>query len=176
MDSKDPLKNSPPIFIHPKSYVESGCSLGNGVKVFAWTHILPGAVVGEGTMIAEHCYVSGNTRIGKFCRIQNGVQLFDSTIVGDSVFLGPRVVVCNVKKPKADRKGQFSVTIIEDGATIGAGAILLPGITVGRNATIGAGAVCTRDVAPDTMVWGVPAKRQDIRWYAKDREKDTPNE
>ena len=163
----------PPVFIHRLADVEAGAILGKNVKVWRWTHILPGAVVGDGTMIAEHCYISGNTRIGKFCRIQNGVQLFDSTIVGDNCFIGPRVVVCNVKKPRADRKGKFAVTIISDGATIGAGAILLPGITIGERAVVGAGAVCTRDVAPDSMVWGVPAKEQRMAYFSK---KDTPNE
>lgn len=146
--------------------VEPDVALGRGTTVWHFTHIREGVVVGTNTTIGSHCYVDAGVRIGSNCKIQSGCLIYRRALIGDGVFIGPGVKIINDKNPRAvDAQGRKltdtdwvceSVTI-EDGASIGTGSILMPGIRIGRNARVGAGSVVTKDVAPESMVYGLAA-------------------
>jgi len=167
---------NPPIYIHPLADAEAGCQIGEGTKVWRFSHIMSGAIIGKNCVISQGCFVAATARIGDGVRIQNNVSIFDGCIIEDEVFLGPSCVLTNVKKPKAGKRGKYEKITIKKGATIGANSTLVCPVTIGEGATIGAGSVVTHDVPANELWWGAPARRQDIRWYAKDRDKDTPNE
>ena len=160
----------PPIFIHRLADVEAGATIGDGSKIWRWTHIMEGAVIGKNVSIGQGCFVASNARIGDGCRIQNGVSIWDGVQLEPEVFVAPNVVFTNVKKPKAYKRGKFESTIVKRGATIGANATIICGVTIGEGATVGAGSVVTKDVPPNTMVWGVPAKPQRYIWINKETE------
>jgi UDP-2-acetamido-3-amino-2,3-dideoxy-glucuronate N-acetyltransferase len=156
----------PPIFIHRLADVEAGAIIGDGSKIWRWTHVMDGAVIGKNVSIGQGCFIASTARIGDDCRIQNGVSLWDGVQLEDKVFVGPNVVFTNVKKPKAYKRGKFETTLVKEGATIGANATILC-VTIGKNAVIGAGSIVTKDVPDDTMVWGNPAKIQRYTWLGK---------
>ena len=113
--------------------------------------------IGEGTKLGSFVEIGRNVKIGKRCKIQSFSFLPEGTVIGDDVFIGPHVCFCNAKRPMTGEK--YGRTVVGDGAVIGAGAIILPGITIGKKAFVGAGAVVTKDVEAETMVYGNPAKR-----------------
>lgn len=154
----------PPIFIHKLADVEVGCSIGNGTKIWRWSHVCSGAVIGKNCVIGQGCYIAPTVRIGNNVRIQNNVHLWDGVSLEDNVFIGPSVVFTNVKKPRAFRRGRFEQTIVREGASIGANATIICGIEIGTLAFVGAGAVVTRSVSPKTTVWGVPARAVSFQW------------
>lgn len=116
------------------------------------------AIIGNNCNIASFVEIGGS-RIGNNCKIQAFVFIPPGIFIEDNVFIGPRVTFCNVKYPQATKRGKFETTRICENATIGAGAIILPGITIGRNAIVGAGAIVTEDVLENTKVVGNPARR-----------------
>lgn len=118
------------------------------------------STIGDDTTIGAFTEIGG-AMVGERCKIQAFVFICPGTKIGDDVFLGPRVTFCNVKYPSAIKRGEFKGGTVEDGAVIGAGAIILPGVTIGRGAVVGAGAVVTKDVAPHTTVVGCPARRME---------------
>ncbi|HET9626426.1 MAG TPA: acyltransferase [Kofleriaceae bacterium] len=146
--------------VHPSAIVEPGATLGREVRIWHWVHVRAGAVIGDGTSIGQGCYV-GAVVIGRGCRIQNHVSLYDGLTIEDEVFLGPSCVFTNVKHPRAfvSRKHAYAPTVIGRGASIGANATIVCGVTIGAYALVGAGAVVTRDVAPYALVVGAPARR-----------------
>jgi UDP-2-acetamido-3-amino-2,3-dideoxy-glucuronate N-acetyltransferase len=146
--------------VHPSALVEHGATLGREVRIWHWVHVRAGAVIGDRTSIGQGCYV-GAVTIGRGCRIQNHVSLYDGVTVEDDVFLGPSCVFTNVKHPRAfvSRKHAFAPTLICRGASVGANATIVCGVTVGAFAMIGAGAVVTRDVPPYALVVGAPARQ-----------------
>jgi acetyltransferase-like isoleucine patch superfamily enzyme len=117
-----------------------------------------GARVDDFTMIGQHTHVGPDVVVGKHCKIQNACQLFEGVFIGNSVFVGPGVIFTNVKVPWCDEQGHKEKIMVEHFASIGAGAIIMPGIKIGRRALVGAGAVVTRDVPANTVVVGNPAK------------------
>ncbi len=146
-------------FIHPKAHVE-GASIGEGAKVFQFASVFGGAVIGAQTIVGPCAMVNGS-RIGENCRLSYGVNMGPGFWVGDNVFLGPEVVLCNDRWPRVDKEG-FDVTefdgtkwavIIEDGASLGVRATVLPGVRIGRNAVIAAHAVVARDVPDGHIYW-----------------------
>ena len=163
----------PPCFIHNLADCESGCVLGRGVKIWRWTHVMAGAEILDNTSLGQCCFVAATARIGKNVRIQNNVSIWDGVVIEDDCFIGPSVVFTNVKKPKAGRRGRYESTVVKKGTTIGAGAVILPGIEIGENCVVGAGAVVTKSIPDGKMAWGNPAKIQEFAYYHK---KDTPNE
>ena len=147
-------------FVHPSAVVEPGAELGAGVQIWHFCHVLPGARIGAGSMLGQGCYVGGRVRIGAGVRVQNGVSLYDGVELEDEVFVGPNAVFTNVKHPRAfvSRKAEYQPIHVHRGATVGANATLLPGVSIGRYAFVAAGAVVTREVAAFRLVTGVPAR------------------
>jgi UDP-2-acetamido-3-amino-2,3-dideoxy-glucuronate N-acetyltransferase len=152
--------------VHPTAIVEDGARLGGDVRIWHWVHVRAGAVIGDGTSIGQGCYV-GAVAIGRGCRIQNHVSIYDGVTLEDDVFLGPSCVFTNVAHPRAhvSRKHAYAPTRIGRGATVGANATIVCGIAVGPYALIGAGAVVTHDVPAHGLVIGVPARR--VGWACR---------
>lgn len=147
--------------IHPLSDVQS-LKIGATTRVWQFVVILPGAVIGEDCNICSHCLIENDVIIGDRVTIKSGVQLWDGLRVEDDVFIGPNVTFTNDKTPRSKvYPDMFLETSIQKGASIGAGAVILPGITIGQGAMVGAGSVVTKDVIPFTVVFGNPAKPQE---------------
>lgn len=144
---------------HETSLVEWGVILGEGVEVLQYAVLRTGCRIGDNTRICSHVYVDSKVKIGAGCKIKNGVLVYNGVTIKDNVFVGPGVVFTNDPKPRADRKhGEpYPQTIVEEGASIGANATILPGIRIGRNAVIGAGSVVTKNVLSGETVYGNPA-------------------
>lgn len=154
------MAKSEDTYIHPTAEVERpNTRLGIGVRIWRWTHVVSGAQIGDRASIGQGCYVAGTVRIGAGCRIQNHVSLYDGVILDDDVFLGPSCVFTNVKYPRAHvaKKHAYARTLVGRGATIGANATIVCGVTIGEYALVGAGAVVTHDVPAHALVVGAPA-------------------
>lgn len=149
----------PDQLVHPTAIVESH-NIGAETRIWHWVHVMPGATIGARCSIGQGCFI-GNVQIGAGCRIQNHVSIFDGVTLEDDVFLGPSCVFTNVTHPRAHvpRKDAYLPTRVGRGATVGANATILCGVTIGRYAMIGAGAVVTRDVAAHAIMVGAPARR-----------------
>lgn len=145
-------------FAHPNALVETE-NIGKDTRIWAFAHILPGAVVGEDCNLCDHVFIENDVVIGHRVTVKCGVQLWDGIRLEDDVFIGPNVTFSNDPFPRSKQYPQnFSQTIVERGASIGANATILPGITIGRNAMVGAGAVVTNNVPPNAIVVGNPAR------------------
>ena len=146
------------VLIHPVSDVQSN-SIGKGTRVWQFCVILPNAKIGQDCNICAHCLIESDVVLGDRVTVKSGVQLWDGLRVGDDVFIGPNASFVNDLFPRSRQKlEQFLVTTIHTGASIGAGAVVLPGLEIGRNAMVAAGAVVTRSVPPNAVVVGNPAK------------------
>ena len=152
--------------IHPTAIIDAGAQIGVGTRIWQWVHVMPGARIGVRGSIGQGCYI-GNVLIGDGCRIQNHVSVYDGVTLEDDVFLGPSCVFTNVKHPRAhvSRKDAYAPTMVGRGATVGANATILCGITIGEYAMIGAGAVVTHDIAAHSIVAGTPAEH--IGWACR---------
>jgi acetyltransferase-like isoleucine patch superfamily enzyme/dTDP-4-dehydrorhamnose 3,5-epimerase-like enzyme len=145
-------------FVHPQGICESH-SVGAGTKVWAFAHVLPGAVVGKDCNICDHVFIENDVILGDRVTVKCGVQLWDGLRVGSDVFIGPNVTFTNDPFPKSKKPpAEFPRTTLEEGCSIGANATILPEISIGRNAMVGAGAVVTRSVPPNAIVLGNPAR------------------
>lgn len=145
-------------FEHAQALCES-VNIGHGTRIWAFAHILPGAVIGSDCNICDGVFIENDVRVGDSVTIKCGVQLWDGVRIGNNVFIGPNATFTNDKHPRSKKRpGQFAETTVLDGASIGANATILPGITIGMNAMVGAGAVVTRSVPPNSIVVGNPAK------------------
>jgi UDP-2-acetamido-3-amino-2,3-dideoxy-glucuronate N-acetyltransferase len=157
----------PDYFVHESSYVDDGARIGKGTKIWHFSHVMPGARIGEHVSIGQNVNVGSKAVIGNGCKIQNNVSLYDLVELEDDVFCGPSMVFTNVYNPRAfiSRKNEYRKTLVRRGATLGANSTIVCGITIGRYAFVGAGAVVNRDVPDFALVAGVPAKR--IGWMCK---------
>jgi UDP-2-acetamido-3-amino-2,3-dideoxy-glucuronate N-acetyltransferase len=145
-------------FKHPNSIVESE-HIGVNTKIWAFAHILPGAVIGDDCNINDLTFIENDVLIGNRVTVKSGVQIWDGITIEDDVFIGPNVSFANDKFPRSKKYlKQFSSTLIRKGASIGANATILPGITIGMNAMVGAGAVVTKNVPSNAIVVGNPAR------------------
>ena len=148
--------------LHETSVIQTPI-IGRGTAIWQFSVVLEGARIGEDCNIGAHCFIEHDVFIGNRVTIKNGVYLFDSLEIQDDVFIGPGVTFTNDKYPKSrrlkrDASRRYPLTIIERGVSIGGGATILPGVRIGAGATVGAGSVVTRDVPPDVVVYGNPAR------------------
>lgn len=154
-------------FVHETATVDEGCTIGKGSKIWHYSHVMPKAILGENCNIGQNVFIAANVVIGKNAKIQNNVSLYEGLTCGDDVFLGPSAVFTNVINPRSDvlRKSEYKKTILNDGATIGANATIICGITLGYYSFIGAGAVVTKDVPDYALIVGNPGKQ--LGWMSK---------
>ena len=148
------------VFVHEKGICESD-RVGKGTRVWAFAHVMKGAVVGEHCNVGECSFVEAGAVIGNHCTIKNGVSVWEKVTLEDYVFLGPNAVLTNDMLPRCRvKKGTegFLPTLLKEGATVGANATIVCGVTIGRNAMIGAGAVVTKDVPDHGLAFGNPAR------------------
>lgn len=148
-------------FVHESSFVDDGAQVGKGTKIWHFCHLMPGAVVGADCNLGQNVVVMNGVRVGDRVKIQNNVSLYEGVILEDEVFCGPSMVFTNVINPRAhvSRRGEYRQTLVRRGATIGANATILCGVTLGEYCFVGAGAVVTKDVPAYAIVTGVPARR-----------------
>jgi UDP-2-acetamido-3-amino-2,3-dideoxy-glucuronate N-acetyltransferase len=147
------------VSVHWHVLVEPGARIDPGACVWAFLHILPGAVVGRNCTICDQPFIENDVMVGDRVTIKCGVQLWDGVTLGDDVFVGPNATFTNDPFPRSrQRPMSFPRTFVCNGASIGANAKILPGLTIGRAAMVGAGAVVTKDVPPEAIVVGNPAR------------------
>ena len=145
-------------FKHPLSLVESD-EIGAGTRIWAWAHVMKGARLGAECNVGEHCFIEAGAVLGDRVTVKNGVAVWDGVTAEDDVFLGPNAVLTNDLRPRSKvYRENVEPTLLKRGASIGANATLLCGITIGEYAMIGAGAVVTRDVPPQALVLGNPGR------------------
>jgi acetyltransferase-like isoleucine patch superfamily enzyme len=149
------MGNAP--FIHERAICESE-SVGPGTRIWAFAHVMPGAQIGAECNVCDHTYVEGDVIIGDRVTLKSGVFLWDGLRVEDDVFIGPQATFTNDLMPRSRQPFELRYTTLCRGASIGAGAVILPGVTVGEGAMVGAGAVVTKDVPPHSVVVGNPAR------------------
>jgi UDP-2-acetamido-3-amino-2,3-dideoxy-glucuronate N-acetyltransferase len=149
-----------PYFVHESSYVDEPCQIGEGTKIWHFSHVMRNCVIGERCNIGQNVVVSPDVRLGNNCKIQNNVSLYTGVILEDDVFCGPSMVFTNVVNPRSEvvRKDEYKRTLVRKGASIGANATILCGIGIGTYAFVGAGAVVTHDVPDFALVVGNPAR------------------
>ncbi|MGH1359569.1 MAG: N-acetyltransferase [Burkholderiaceae bacterium] len=147
------------VTVHPSAIIDEGATIGAGTKVWHWSHISSGAVIGSACSFGQNVYVANDVSIGNRVKVQNNVSVFDGVVLEDDVFCGPSVVFTNVINPRSHqpRKNEYKKTHILTGASLGANATVVCGNTVGRYAMIGAGAVVTENVPNFALMVGVPA-------------------
>ena len=147
-------------FVHESSYVDEGAQIGEGTKIWHFSHIMSGAQIGANCSIGQNVNVGSRAVIGNGVKIQNNVSVYDDVIIEDDVFCGPSCVFTNVINPRAfvERKHEYKKTIVKKGASIGANATVVCGVTIGEYALVGAGAVVTKDVPAYSLVYGIPAR------------------
>jgi UDP-2-acetamido-3-amino-2,3-dideoxy-glucuronate N-acetyltransferase len=148
--------------VHPLASVDSGARIGRGTTIWHFSHVQAGAAIGERCVLGQNVSIASGVRIGNNVKIQNNVSVYTGTEIEDDVFLGPSAVLTNVTNPRAEvsRRALYEPTLIRRGATVGANATITSGVTLGRYAFVGAGAVVTRDVADYALVVGNPARQR----------------
>jgi UDP-2-acetamido-3-amino-2,3-dideoxy-glucuronate N-acetyltransferase len=148
-------------YAHPTAVIDENCSIGEGTKIWHFSHIMPGAVIGKNCNLGQNVVVGSNVVLGNNVRVQNNVSIYEGVVCEDDVFLGPGMVLTNVINPRSaiSRKNEFKQTMIRKGATIGANATIVCGNEIGAYAFIGAGAVVTKPVAPYALIIGNPGKQ-----------------
>lgn len=157
--------------IHPTAIVDEGAQIGEGTRIWHWVHICGGAKIGKNCSLGQNVFVGNKVVIGNNVKVQNNVSVYDNVTLEDDVFCGPSMVFTNVYNPRSAvvRKNEYRDTLVKRGATIGANATIVCGVTIGEYAFIGAGAVVNKDVKPYALMVGVPAKQ--IGWMSEFGEK-----
>lgn len=153
-------------FKHPSAIVDEGAQVGAATRIWHFTHVCAGAVIGRGVSLGQGVFVGNRAVIGDGCKVQNNVSIYDGVTLEEGVFCGPSMVFTNVHNPRAlvERKDEYRETRVRKGATLGANCTIVCGITIGAYAFVGAGAVITRDVPDFALMAGVPARQ--IGWIS----------
>jgi len=148
-------------FAHETAVIDQNCTIGEGTKIWHFSHIMSGCIIGDQCSIGQNVVISPEVRIGNRVKIQNNVSVYTGVICEDDVFLGPSAVFTNVTNPRSaiTRKNEYKPTLVQKGATIGANATIVCGITIGRFAFVGAGAVVTKTIPDYALVVGNPARQ-----------------
>ncbi|MCK9218662.1 MAG: acyltransferase [Bacteroidales bacterium] len=156
----------PEYFAHETAVIDAGCQIGKGTKIWHFTHIMKGCVIGEQCNIGQNCVISPDVILGRNVKIQNNVSIYTGVICEDDVFLGPSMVFTNVINPRSHilRRDQYMKTLVRKGASIGANATIVCGNEIGEYAFIGAGAVVTKYVPPYALIVGNPGRH--IGWMS----------
>ncbi len=151
-------------FVHSSSFVDDNVNIGNGTKIWHFSHILRGSKIGTNCSLGQNCVVGPNVTIGSGVKVQNNISIYEGVEVENDVFLGPSVVFTNVINPRAFivRRDEFKKTLLKKGCSIGANATIICGVTIGQYALIGSGAVVNKEVKPYALMVGVPAEQ--IGW------------
>jgi Serine acetyltransferase len=154
-------------FSHPTAVIDDGAQIGQGTRVWHFSHVSTGARIGENVSIGQNVFIAGTVKVGNDCKIQNNVSLYDGVVLEDDVFCGPSAVFTNVYNPRAsiERKNEYRPTVVRRGATLGANCTIVCGVTIGAYAFVGAGAVINRDVPDHALMVGVPARQ--IGWMSE---------
>lgn len=154
-------------FAHPTAVIDEGCAIGKGTKIWHFSHIMSGCIIGEACNIGQNVVVSPEVVLGKNVKVQNNVSIYTGVICEEDVFLGPSMVFTNVVNPRSNvnRRGQYTKTVVRRGVSIGANATIVCGHNIGKFAFIGAGAVVTKEVLPYALVVGNPARQ--VGWMSE---------
>lgn len=152
---------------HESAIVDEGSTIGEGTKIWHFSHVCSGAVIGSACSLGQNVFVGNQVVIGNNCKIQNNVSVYDNVTLEDDVFCGPSMVFTNVYNPRSavSRKNEYRDTLVGQGATLGANCTIVCGVTIGRYAFIGAGAVVNKDVPDYALMVGVPARL--IGWMSE---------
>ena len=153
--------------VHPYAIVDEGAHIGAGSRIWHFVHVCAGAHIGEHCSLGQNVFVGNRVRIGNHCKIQNNVSVYDNVTLEAGVFCGPSMVFTNVYNPRSliERKSEYRDTLVKTGATLGANCTIVCGVTIGRFAFIGAGAVVNKDVPDYALMVGVPARQ--IGWMSE---------
>jgi UDP-2-acetamido-3-amino-2,3-dideoxy-glucuronate N-acetyltransferase len=153
--------------IHKTAIIDSGAHIGQGTRIWHWTHVCAGAVIGKNCNIGQNVFIADQVIIGTGCKIQNNVSVYQGVILEDYVFCGPSMVFTNIYNPRAQirKMDQVRPTLVKTGATLGANCTIVCGITIGRYALIGAGAVVNRNIPDYALVVGNPSRQ--IGWVCQ---------
>lgn len=152
---------------HETAVIDDGCTIGEGTRIWHFSHIMPDSTIGDGCNIGQNVVVSPGVRLGNNVKVQNNVSIYTGVVCEDDVFLGPSMVFTNILNPRSAiiRRDQYVETLVKTGASIGANATIVCGNTIGRYALIGAGAVVTKDVPDHALLVGNPAKQ--VGWVSE---------
>lgn len=152
---------------HPTAVIDEGCTIGEGTRIWHFSHIMPGCTIGANCNIGQNVVISPEVVLGSNVKVQNNVSIYTGVVCEDDVFLGPSMVFTNVLNPRSavSRRGEYLRTLVKQGASIGANATIVCGHDIGRYAFIGAGAVVTKEVPDHALVVGNPARR--IGWMSE---------
>ncbi len=155
-------KQNLPYFVHGSAIVDAGAQIGEGTRIWHFCHVMGGAKIGESCILGQNVFVASKAVLGRNCKIQNNVSIYDGVVLENDVFCGPSMVFTNVINPRSHiiRKDEYQKTLVKKGATIGANATIICGVSIGEYAFVAAGAVVRRDVPAHAFVAGVPAEQK----------------